>query len=93
MEAFFPVQLVTNIFYFILASIVFIMFIVLCVNVGTIRKNIQSLYLFEHARAMREGFINKDGNIITKKKEDTTIKEKPLAVSADQEDIDPQAGT
>jgi ABC-type long-subunit fatty acid transport system fused permease/ATPase subunit len=78
---------------FIIGITVFIMFIMLCVNVGTIRKNIQSLYSFEHARAMREGYINKDGNIITKKKESAITKENPLAVSADQEDIDPRAGT
>jgi len=51
----------------ILGLVFIIMFIMLCVNVGTIRKNIQSLYSFEHARAMREGLINKDGNIIIKK--------------------------
>jgi hypothetical protein len=78
---------------FIFGLVVFIMFIMLCVNVGTIRKNIQSLYSFEHARAMREGFINKEGNIITKKKDAVIAKEKPEAVSADQEDIDPLPGT
>jgi hypothetical protein len=36
------------------------LFVFLCINVGTIRKNIQTLYLLEHLRAVREGLVTED---------------------------------
>lgn len=55
-----------SIFYFVLGVVLLFIFITIGVNVGTIRKNIQSLYSFEHARALREGLITASGNIVTR---------------------------
>jgi len=55
-----------NIIIAIIGLIQFIMFIMLCVNVGEIKKYIRKIYIYEKTRMIEEGLIDYKTNTIKK---------------------------